>query len=113
MIRLDDQQAEQLAGLFEHLGEVLSLMNAFVDDASAGRVDPDRAAQLRGGSASLRETAAQVAEMLADRSKRKRIDRPWANRGGAVKFGGLGAPPTVDISRKARGAGKKAPASGS
>src|SRR5713226_5841294 len=106
MIRLNDQQAEQLADLFDRLNEVFSLMNTFMDDASGGKVNPDNAAQLRSGTASIMETAAQGAEMLARRTKGKKSDRPWAS-GGAAKFGGLGAPETGGASRKARGAGKK------
>ena len=60
----------------------------------------------------LMETAAQVADMLAERSKGKKSERPWAG-GGAAKFGGLGAPAAAGASRKARGAGKKVPPSGS
>src|ERR1700682_3815296 len=108
MIRLSDQQAEQLADLFDHLNEVFSSMNTFIDDASGGKVNPDHVAELRTGTASIMETAAQVAEMLAERSK-KGSDRPWANYGSGAKFGGLGAPATAGASRKARGAGKKAP----
>jgi hypothetical protein len=112
MIRLSDPQAEQLADLFDRLNEVFTLMNAFIDDASGGKINPDRVAQLRSGSASVMETAAQVADMLAERSKGKKSDRPWAS-GGAAKFGGLGAPAAGGASRKARGAGKKVPSSGS
>jgi hypothetical protein len=112
MIRLSDQQAERLADLFDHLNEVFSQMHTFIDDASGGRVKPDHAAQLRTGMASIMETAAQVADMLAERSKGKKTDRPWAG-GGAAKFGGLGAPATAVPSRKARAAGKKVPPSGS
>jgi hypothetical protein len=112
MIRLSDQQAEQLADLFDHLNEVFSLMNTFIDDASGGKINPDHAAQLRTGTASIMETAAQVADMLAERSKGKKSARPWAG-GGAAKFGGLGAPAAAGASRKARGAGKKVPPSGS
>ena len=112
MIRLSDPQAEQLADLFDRLHEVFSLMTTFIDDASGGKINPDQAAQLRGQTAGIMETAAQVAEMLAERSKEKRSDRPWAS-GGAAKFGGLGAPAAGGGSRKARGAGKKVPSSGS
>jgi hypothetical protein len=112
MIRLSDQQAEQLADLFDHLNEVFSLMNTFIDDASGGKINPDHAAQLRTGTASIMETAAQVADMLAERSKGKKSERPWAG-GGAAKFGGLGAPAAAGAPRKARGAGKKVPPSGS
>jgi hypothetical protein len=112
MIRLSDRQAEQLADLFDHLNEVFSLMNTFIDDASGGKINPDHAAQLRNGTARIMETAAQVADMLAERSKGKKSERPWAG-GGAAKFGGLGVPATAGASRKARGAGKKAPPSGS
>ena len=112
MIRLNDQQAEQVADLFDHLNEVFSLMNTFIDDASSGKINPDHAAQLRSGTTSIMESAAQVAEMLAERSKRTRSDRPWVN-GSAVKFGGFGTPATAGASRKARGAGKKATPSGS
>jgi hypothetical protein len=108
MIRLSDQQAEQLADLFDHLNEVFSSMNTFIDDASGGKIDPDHVAQLRSGTASIMETAAQVAEMLAERSK-KGSDRPWASYGSGAKFGGLGSPATSGASKKARGAGKKAP----
>src|ERR1700737_4464514 len=108
MIRLSDQQAEQLADLFDRLSEVFSLMNTFIDDASDGKINPDHAAQLRSGTASIMQTAAQVAEMLAERSKGKKSDRPWAS-GGAAKFGGLGAPSTAGDSKKPRGAGKKRP----
>jgi hypothetical protein len=110
MIRLSDQQAEQLADLFDHLDEVFSLMNTFIDDASGGRINPDHAAQLRTGTASIMETAARVAEMLAERSKGKKSDRPWAG-GGAAKFGGLGAPAAAVASRGARAPGKKVPSS--
>jgi hypothetical protein len=109
MIRLSDQQAEQLADLFDHLNEVFSLMNTFIDDASGGRINPDHAAQLRAGTASIMETAAEVADMLAERSKGKKSDRPWA--GGGAKFGGLGAPASGGTPRKASGAGKKVPSS--
>jgi len=44
MIRLNDQQAEQVADLFDHLKEVFSLMNTFIDDASSGKINPDHAA---------------------------------------------------------------------
>jgi hypothetical protein len=111
MIRLSDPQAEQLADLFDRLNEVFSLMNAFIDDASGGKINPDHVAQLRSGTAGVMETAAQVADMLAERSKGK-SDRPWAS-GGAAKFGGLGAPAAGGASRRARGAGKKVPSSGS
>ena len=113
MIRLNDQQAEQLADLFDRLDEVFSLMNTFIDDASSGKMNPDHAAQLRSGTASIMESAVQVAEMLAERSKRTRSDRPWVNYGSAVKFGGFGTPATAGASRKARGAGKKSTPSGS
>jgi hypothetical protein len=113
MIRLSDQQAERLADLFDHLNEVFSLMNTFIDDASGGKINSDHAAQLRSGTASIMESAAQVAEMLAERSNRKKSDRPWASYGSGAKFGGLGAPATAGASRKARGAGKKAPPSDS
>ena len=113
MIRLNDQQAEQLADLFDHLTEVFSLMNTFIDDASSGKINPDHAAQLRSATASIMESAAQVAEMLAERSKRTRSDRAWVNYGSAVKFGGFGTPATVGASRKTRGAGKKSTPSGS
>jgi hypothetical protein len=115
MIRLSDQQAEQLADLFDNLNEVFALMSTFIDDASGGKVNPDHAAQLRRGTAGIMETAAQVAEMLAERSKGKKRDRPWAS-GGAAKFGGLGAPAAAaaaGASRKGRGATKKVPSSGS
>jgi hypothetical protein len=112
MIRLSDQQAEQLADLFDHLNEAFSLMNTFIDDVSGGKINPDHATQLRSGMASIMKTAAQVADMLAERSKGKKSERPWAG-GGAAKFGGLGAPPPPGASRKARGAGKKVPPSGS
>jgi hypothetical protein len=108
MIRLSDQQAEQLADLFDHLNEVFSSMNTFIDDASGGKINPDHVAQLRSGTASIMETAAQVAEMLAERSK-KGSDRPWASYGSGAKFGGLGAPAASGASKKARAAGKKAP----
>jgi len=49
------------------LNEVLSLMNTFIDDASSGKTNPDHAAQLRSRTASIMESAAQVAEMLAER----------------------------------------------
>ena len=111
MIRLSDPQAEQLADLFDRLNEVFSLVSAFIDDASGGKINPDHVAQLRSGTASVMETAARVADMLAERSKGKTRDRPWA--GGAAKFGGLGAPAAGGASRKARGAGKKVPSSGS
>jgi hypothetical protein len=114
MIRLSDHQAEQLADLFDNLNEVFALMNTFIADASGGKVNPDHAAQLRRGTASIMETAARVAEMLAERSKGKKRDRPWAS-GGAAKFGGLGAPAApaaAGASRKGRGAGKKVPSSG-
>ena len=113
MIRLNDQQAEQLADLFDHLTELFSLMNTFIDDASSGKINPDHAAQLRSGTASIMEGAAQVAEMLAERSKRTGSDRPWANHGSAAKFGGFRTPATAGASRKTRGAGKKATPSGS
>ena len=115
MIRLSDQQAEQLADLFDKLNEVFALMNQFIDNASGGKINPGQAAQLRTGTASIMETAAQVAEMLAERSKGKKRDRPWAS-GGAAKFGGLGAPAApaaASASRKGRGTGKKVPSSGS
>jgi hypothetical protein len=111
MIRLSDRQAEQLADLFDHLNEVFSLMNTFIDDASGGKVNPDHAAQLRSGTASIKESAAQVAEMLAERSNRRKSDRPWASYGSAAKFGGLRAPAAAGASRKSRGAGKKATSS--
>ena len=60
MIRLSDQQAEQLADLFDHLNELFSLMNTFIEDASSGKINPDHAAQLRSGTASIMEGAAQV-----------------------------------------------------
>jgi hypothetical protein len=107
MIRLSDQQAEQLADLFDHLNEVFSSMNTFIDDASGGKINPDHVAQLRSGTASIMETAAQVAEMLAERSK-KGSDRPWASYGSGAKFGGLGDSAASGASKKARGAGKKA-----
>ena len=113
MIRLDDRQAEQLADLFDHLNEVFSLVNAFIDAASSGKIDPDQAAQIRSSTASIMERAAQVAETLAERSQRTRRDRPWANDRSAVKFGGFGTPATAGASRKARGAGKKSTPSGS
>lgn len=112
MIRLSDQQAEQLADLFDHLNEVFSLMNTFIDDASSGKINPDHAVQLRSRTASIRESAAQVADMLAEGSKRTRSDRPWASYGSTVKFGG-GTHPTAGASRKARGSGKKTTPSGS
>ena len=111
MIRLNDQQAEQLVSLFDHLNEVLSLVNTFIDDASNGHAHPDHAAHLRSRTASLRESAAQVAEMLAERSKQTTSDRPWVNYGNAAKFGGFRTP--AGGSRKARGAGKKTTPSGS
>jgi hypothetical protein len=37
MIRLNDQQAEEVADLFGHLNEVFSVMNTFIDDASSGK----------------------------------------------------------------------------
>jgi hypothetical protein len=113
MIRLNDQQAGQLADLFDHLNEVFSLMNTFIDDASSGKVNPDHAAQLRSRTTSIRESAAQVAEMLAEGSKRTKSDRSWANHGSAVKFGGFATHPTAGASRKSRGAGKKTTPSGS
>ena len=113
MIRLNNRQAEQLADLFDHLNEVFSLMNTFIDDASSGKINPDHAAQLRSGTASIIESAAQVAEMLAERSKPTRSDRPWVNYGSAVKFGRFGTPVTAGASRKARGEGKKSTPSGS
>ena len=113
MIRLNDQQAEQIADLFDHLNEVFSLMNTFIDDASSGKIHPDRAAQLRSGTASIMQTTAQVAEMLAERSQRTRSDRPWASYGGGAKFGGSGTPAAAGASRKTRGAGKKTTPSGS
>jgi hypothetical protein len=109
MIRLSDQQAEQLADLFDRLNEVFSSMNTFIDDASGGKINPDHAAQLRSETASIIGSAAEVADMLAERSSRKGSDRPWASYGSGAKFGGLGAPATAGASRKARGAGKKAP----
>jgi hypothetical protein len=113
MIRLSDQQAEQLADLFDHLNEVFSSMNTFIEDASAGKINKDLAAQLRSETASITKTAAEIADMLAERSSRKGSDRPWASYGSGAKFGGLGAPATAGASRKARGAGKKTPPSGS
>lgn len=113
MIRLNDQQAEQLATLFDHLNEVFSLVNTFIDDVSSGNMNPDRVAHLRSRTASIRESAAQVAEMLAERSTRTRSDRPWVNYGSAVKFGGFRTPTAAGASRKTRGAGKKSTPSGS
>jgi hypothetical protein len=111
MIRLSDQQAEQLADLFDHLNEVFSSMNTFIEDASGGKVNKDLAEQLRIETATIMKTAAEVADMLAERSKGS--DRPWASYGSGAKFGGLGAPATAGASRKTRGAGKKTPTSGS
>lgn len=81
MIRLNDQQAEEVADLFGHLNEVFSVMNTFIDDASSGKINSDHAAQLRGRTASIMESAAQVAEMFAERPKRTRSDRPSVNYG--------------------------------
>src|SRR5437899_4334845 len=109
MIRFSDVQAAQLADFFDQLHETVSSVNDFIDAASSGPANADQAAQLRAQTASIREKAAAIADVLANQSKERRSDRPWANRGRGATFGGLGTTGAAGGSKKMRGSGKTTP----